>query len=107
MYALVSLSLTGSNGYPHFYVTNNSGTTQRELVHAYLCLWFDWVLAFGYFMEFEDANFSFHQQILLRTHSSTPRWQLGIIIPGKLIFTGGTGELLFSYHPQNMWFLQL
>lgn len=80
MYAFVSLSLTGSNGYPLLYVTNNSSNTQREPVHAYPCLWFDWVSAFGltgYFMEFEDANFSLHQQILLRTHSFTPRRQSG------------------------------
>lgn len=77
MYALVSLPLTGSNEYPRFYVTNNSSNTQREPVHTYPCLSFDWVSAFGYFMEFQDANFSLHQQILLRTHSSTLRWRSG------------------------------
>lgn len=55
MYAFVSLSLTGSNEYPRFYITNNSSNTQREPVHAYLCLWFDWVSAFGYFREFKES----------------------------------------------------
>lgn len=49
----------------------------------------DWVSAFGltgYFMEFKDVNFSFHQQILLRTHSSTPRWQSGYYCSRKACF---------------------